>query len=159
MSQPGDRRIEEDIRGISSEVASARGLELVAAKLARAGNRWHIRLDIDRAGPVGVDLGDCQQVSEAVGAMLEERDLIPGRYVLEVSSPGIYRPIRTPDDVRRNRGRRVVVEMREPVEGRRSFRGVLLGLEDDCLRLHEDGGAEVRIPTAGILSARQEVAL
>jgi ribosome maturation factor RimP len=150
---------EGTLRRIGAAAAADLGLELVELKVGRAKKRFHLRLDVDRPGPTGVGIDDCKQLSNAVGRVLEEQDLIPGSYVLEVSSPGIDRPIRTADDVRRNVGRRVVVQTREPLEERTTFSGVLLGMEGDTLRLKEDDASdELRIPLDGIALARQDVA-
>ena len=104
----------------------------------------------------GLGLEDCQLVSKHMGTVLEEEDTIPGSYVLEVSSPGIDRPIRTDDDIRRNTGRRVRVETSEPIEGRQQFAGVLVGGEANWLELRGDDDSVVRIPRDRIQVARQE---
>ena len=101
-------------------------------------------------------LEDCERVSGALEAALDESGVVDDAYVLEVSSPGLDRPIRTDDDIRRNTGRAVVVETREPVDGRRSFRGVLLGADGDALRLREEEG-ETLLPRALIVKAHQEI--
>ena len=158
MTPGAGDRLESDVRAIGEDVVAGFGLELVKLTLARAKRGWRIRLDIDRAGPVGVGLDDCQRVSHEIGARLEEQDRIPGSYVLEVSSPGADRPIRTPDDVRRNTGRRVEIETREPVDGRRSFRGVLAGQDGPALLLRlDEGDTVVHIPLDRITLARQEL--
>lgn len=149
--------LEQEIRMLVAGLAAEQGLELVELRLRRTKNRWHVRVDIDRAGPRGVGLGECQQVSEALGEALEDRDLIPASYVLEVSSPGLDRPIVTPDDYRRNAGRRIVIETHEPVEGRREFRGLLIGREGEVVRLREQDGAEVELRVGQVRRARQEV--
>ncbi len=156
MDPRGHLQAVEAIREIASRIASEMGLELVDVVFRGAGKRWLVRLDIDRAGPVGVGIDDCQRLSIAVGAALEEADLIEHGYTLEVSSPGIDRPIRTADDVRRNTGRRVIAETAVPVHGRRSFRGILLGQEGDNYRLRQEDGTEVRIPVHEILKSQQD---
>jgi ribosome maturation factor RimP len=147
----------EQVRSLADPIATSLGLEIVRTTLGRAGQRWHLRVDIDRPGPAGVRLEDCETVSRLLESALDEADVLGGSYVLEVSSPGLDRPIVTDDDVRRNSGRRVVVETAEPVAGRRSFRGVLLGLEGGELRVEDDEGGEVRLPRARILKAHQEI--
>ncbi|MDX1389600.1 MAG: ribosome maturation factor RimP, partial [Acidobacteriota bacterium] len=134
------------------------GLEVVEVILRRQGRRSRIRIDIDRPGPGGVAIEDCRTVSRTIEGLLDDSDLIPGSYVLEVSSPGLDRPIRTDDDVRRNTGRRVVVTTREPVEGRTTFRGVLLGIDGNDLRLREDDAGEIAISRDGVAAAHQEIA-
>ena len=89
--------------------------------------------------------------------MLNATELIDQSYVLEVSSPGVDRPIVSEDDYRRNSGRRVVVETLEPIDGRSRFRGLLLGLADGWLRLATGGEDELRIPLVQVARARQDV--
>jgi ribosome maturation factor RimP len=148
--------IEEEIRELALPWVRDLGLEIVDAVFRRSGRRWHLRIDIDRPGPDGVRLEDCARVSGAVDRALEEAGIVENAYVLEVSSPGLDRPIRTDDDVRRNTGRSVVVETREPIDGRRRFQGVLLGADRDSLRLRE-GEGETRVPRSRIVKAHQEI--
>jgi ribosome maturation factor RimP len=148
----------EEIRTLVASAVEPLGLEVVDVIYRRQGRRSRLRIDIDRAGPGGVGIDDCRQASHAVETLLDRADLVNGSYVLEVSSPGLDRPIRSDDDVRRNTGRRVVVLTHEPVEGRTSFRGVLLGLVGNELRLREDDGNEILISRDGISRAHQEIA-
>jgi len=145
-----------ELERLAAKVVSDAGLELVELSLRGSSKKRVLRLDIDRAGPGGVGLEDCQHVSKHVGAALEETDLIQSTYVLEVSSPGIDRPIRTDDDIRRNAGRRVRIETTEPIEGRRMFAGVLVGGEADWLELRIDDEEVLKIPRDRIQMARQE---
>ncbi len=101
-------------------------------------------------------MSDCQQVSRALEAALDEADLLPSSYVLEVSSPGIDRPIRSEDDIRRNTGRQVVVTAADPEKGQRVYRGLLLGSDNGDLLLEMAENERVRIPIGGIVGARQE---
>ena len=150
--------IEDELRALATRLAAAEGLEVVEMRLRRAGRRWTVRLDIDRPGVPGVNIDDCQRVSRAIDAVLEERDSIPGSYTLEVSSPGIDRPIRTADDIRRNTGRKIVVETIDPEGARREFAGTLLGHEDGSLRLEEDTtGEEVRVAVETVTRAHQQL--
>ena len=149
--------VEQAVRCIADPVAAGLGLEIVDTAFHRRGHRWHLRLDVDRPGPAGVRLDDCVSLSRAVEAALDESDVVGDGYVLEVSSPGLDRPIRSDDDIRRNRGRSVVIETRETFEGRRKFQGVLLGGSEQTLDLRESTGDALRIPRALILVARQEI--
>src|SRR5262245_6074444 len=105
--------VEEAIRGLAAEAAGALGLEVVEATFHRSPGGGTLRVTIDRPGPSGVGIDDCQRFSGALERLLDERDPIEASYVLEVSSPGLDRPIQTDDDVRRNTGRRLEVEVRE----------------------------------------------
>lgn len=154
----GSRHAElmERLRRLVDECAQSAGTELVDLHLG-GGRRRLLRIDIDRAGPAGVGLEECQRVSNAVGQALETDDVIPGSFVLEVSSPGIDRPIRSDDDIRRNTGRRIIAETLEAIDGSRSFEGLLLGCDDGLLRLDTGGSEEVLIPVSNLSSARQSI--
>lgn len=130
-------------------------MELVQVDLERQRGGWFLRLYIDKPG--GVTLGDCQAVSEQMGAELDVQDLIEGAYTLEVSSPGLDRPLRSDDDFRRFIGKRVALSTFEPIEGRRHFVGRLQGFESGVARLIDDKEAEYAIPRQKISKARLEV--
>jgi ribosome maturation factor RimP len=150
--------IENELRALATRLAAEAGLEIVELRLRRAGRRWTVRLDIDRPGLPGVNIDDCQRLSRAIDAALDERDSVPGSYTLEVSSPGIDRPIRTPDDVRRNTGRKVVVETTDLEGGPRECAGTLLGQQDGDLRIEEDTtGKEVRVAVDTVTRAHQQL--
>ena len=119
--------IETRLRDFDPEV------ELITLERPTAGT---LRLFIDRAG--GVDLGLCEQVTNALRDLLES-------YSLEVSSPGIDRPLTKPEHFRRFLGRRVKVKTREAIEGQRNFTGTLAEADDDSVMVAGDGSA-VRIP-------------
>ncbi len=145
---------------VAARAADAEGLEMVELRVRGSGSRRVVRIDIDRAGPGSVTHDDCQRVSERMGRTLEEdEELLASSYVLEVSSPGIDRPILSADDIRRNTGRRVRVTTIEPIDGRREFQGTLLGSQDGCLLLSGEGNAALRLPLDDILQTRQEAGI
>ena len=144
------------LRELASEVAASQGLELVELNLHGPSSNRALRVDIDRAGPAGVNLDDCQRVSAALGAALDAADVIDARYVLQVSSPGLDRPLRTVDDFRRTTGRRLAVVTRVPTQGRTSFRGVLVGSSHESLRIVDDEVGEVALSLRDVESARQD---
>lgn len=148
----------EGLRRLAGRAAEEAGVELVDFALRGSSRRRTLRVDIDRAGPRGVDLDDCKRVSELLGAAIDdEEDLIEGSYVLEVSSPGVDRPIRSPEEIRRNTGRRVVVTTREPAGDRRTVRGLLAGQRDGALIVEDEERNEIEIPLENVETARQEV--
>lgn len=110
-----------------------------------------LRLYIDRADGVTVD--DCERVSRHVSAVLDVEDPIPGAYSLEVSSPGLDRPLRKPADFERFAGQRAKLELILPLDGRRRFSGTLAGLESDEILVDVDG-TRFRLPLAQIGKAR-----
>ena len=142
-----------EVRQITEPVLQSQGLELVDLQYQREAQGWVLRFTIDREG--GVTVEDCAEVSRELSAVLEARDPIGNPYVLEVSSPGLTRPLKRPEDFNKYRNHLVKVKTFEPVEGRRNFKGVLLGLEDDKVRLEMEGQA-YEIPFRGIAKANLE---
>ena len=101
--------------------------------------------------PMGVD--DCAALSRSISALLDVADPIASAYTLEVSSPGIDRPLVRPEDYDRFAGFEARIELNEPIDGRKRFRGRLLGRSDDKIRLAGDAG-EVRLPLAAVARAK-----
>ncbi len=150
--------LQSKLEEIVSPLCARRGLELVQVTLGAARGGGVLRILIDRprhdAKPgSGVDIDDCQGVSRDLSAILDEDpDLIPGSYRLEVSSPGLERPLVKEADYVRFEGREAALKTREPVEGRRSFQGVLAGFDSGNVRLRVGGGT-VAIPLEAISKA------
>ena len=142
-----------EVRQIVEPILQSQGMELVDLEYQREAQGWVLRFYIDRQG--GVTVEDCTEVSRELSAVLEVHDLIANRYILEVSSPGLTRPLKKPQDFNKYRNHLVKVKTFEPIEGRRNFRGILLGLEDDKVRLEMEGHA-FEIPFRGIAKANLE---
>jgi ribosome maturation factor RimP len=129
---------------------AAMGFELADLD-AHLGRRGLLRLYIDREGGVTVD--DCQRVSEQIGAFLDVEDPLPGSYVLEVSSPGFDRRLRTRTHFERFVGEQVRVELKDALDGRRNFTGRLTGLEGNEALLEVEGKVW-HLPLSDIAVAR-----
>jgi ribosome maturation factor RimP len=123
----------ERIRQMAERVANSEGLTLFDVELKGARASQLLRVYIDKPG--GVTHADCQLVSEQLSAMLDVEDPIPGRYVLEVSSPGLDRQLVKPRDYVYFTGRRARVVLREAVDAQQVYEGRLAGLESGRLRL------------------------
>lgn len=145
------------LQEITQRVVEETGLELVELSLRGSSRRRLLRVDIDRPGPQGVDIDDCKRISQVLGEVLENDELLEDSYVLEVSSPGIDRPIVSAADFRRNSGRRVVLRTREAIDGRQEWKGVLRGLEGEQIHLQDDEVGEVTIGVELVESTRQDV--
>jgi len=141
---------EELIELLEPEVV-ALGYELSDLEIRLGGGRGQLRLFIDHAD--GVGLGDCEKVSRQVSAILDVEDPIPGDYNLEVSSPGLDRKLVKEEHFDRFTGENIRVKLRRPVEGKRKYRGILLGREGDEIVIKGDE-AEVRIPLVEVDVAR-----
>ncbi|WP_188749310.1 ribosome maturation factor RimP [Marinobacterium zhoushanense] len=112
------------------------GLELWGVEFHSAGNKSLLRIYID--GPDGVTVDDCARVSHQVSGILDVEDPISEQYTLEVSSPGMDRPLYTLKQFEAYRGHRVQIKLRVPFEGRRNFKGLLNGVEGDEVLLIVD---------------------
>ena len=123
------KEIEEKVTKIVEPVLEDLGVELVDVEFKKEPMGWVLRLYLDKEG--GVDLNTCQEVSEAISPLLDAEDPIPTRYFLEISSPGIERPLKRKKDFKRFAGSKVFVSTYAPVEGRRKFKGVLKGAREE----------------------------
>ncbi|HRK95636.1 MAG TPA: ribosome maturation factor RimP [Rhodospirillales bacterium] len=112
-----------------------------------------VQIMVERVDQQGMTVDDCALVSRAVSALLDVEDVIPGAYTLEVSSPGIDRPLVSLDDYQRFAGFEAKVELSRPLEGRRRFRGLLKGASGDAVSLETPEGT-VALPFADIHRAK-----
>lgn len=129
------------------------GYELVrVAVLGR--ERPTVQVMADRADGAAIGVEDCETISRALGAILDVADLIPGTWTLEVSSPGIDRPLTRVKDWNRFAGHLARVEMAIPLDGRRRLSGVVLGADAGIARLRLDDGSEAALPLADIRRAK-----
>ena len=142
------------VEKVIERVTTREGLELVHWELVGPRNNLLLRIYIDKPG--GVNHGDCGTVSEQVGLLLDVEDSIPGRYTLEVSSPGIERGLYKPSDYERFAGNRVKLKAAELINNQRNFRGKLIGIEQNTVKLDADGIGEVEIPYDKIVKANIE---
>jgi len=144
------------VREVAQRVVSVRGFELTDVEVGRQKGSHVVRLFVDREG--GISLDDLQTVSEEVSAIFDVEDPIPGTYTLEVSSPGLDRPIRTEAEYRRFVGRLAKVSSYEPVDGRRHWLGRIVSCEEGVVALDLDKEETLaRVPLSRIAHARLEV--
>jgi ribosome maturation factor RimP len=155
--------IKGDVCGHVSDIAlpilESLGMELVDIEFARAGRDGVLRLFIDKEG--GVTLDDCADVSRELSAILDVEDVIPGHYSLEVSSPGLDRPLKKPADYERFVGCLVKVRTYEALPDdagnkRKTFIGQLLGLADGNVAMKLSEGPSASIPLEKIAKANLE---
>lgn len=117
------------VRSYSEELLASLGFELVDMEYLASDDRGALRLYIDK--PEGVTLDDCVNVSRQLGALLDVEDIIPFRYALEVSSPGLNRPLKRSKDFLAHCGKKIKVKTKMPVDGRRRFSGILQEYSDE----------------------------
>ena len=145
--------VREEVRLLAEPLAEEFGFELVDIEHAVQGRQRVVRVLLDKPG--GITLSDCSKFSRRLEDCLDMNQTITGSYQLEVSSPGIERPLKTLEAVTRFAGRRVNVTTHEPHEGRRHFEGELLGPDTlDRVGVRLDEGVEHRIAWSEVRSAR-----
>ena len=133
------------------ELVEERGLELVEFQNV-AGRRRALRIFID--GPQGVTVRDCAETSRQIARRLDAEDNMAGDYMLEVSSPGMNRPIHTPEHYRRFQGERLRVELKKPRDGRVSFEGRIESAEWDVVKIEMQDGKLLELTVDQIQAAR-----
>jgi len=152
----------EQVREMAARIAGSYGLEIFDVQFRREGQGMVLRVQIDRPGPAAtadesVSVEECAAVSRELSAALDVDDVLPGAYTLEVSSPGLDRPLRSADDYRRFAGRRAKLVMRVKVDGQGFFKGRLRGVDAGDVLIDGDDGRPHRVPLAVITRANLEV--
>lgn len=141
----------DELKQLLEPAIEGLGYELVDLELNVGRRDGLLRLFIDRLAGIGLD--DCETVSRHVSTLLDVEDPIPGHYNLEVSSPGLDRPLTKREHFERFAGEDVRIRLRVPIEGRRNFRGALTAVGGDSIDVEVDGQSH-RLPLANIASAR-----
>jgi ribosome maturation factor RimP len=154
--------IVSQVRSIANRVAASYGLEIFDVSFRREGPGMVLRVQIDRPGPAAtaeesVSVADCANVSRDLSAILDVDDVVAAAYTLEVSSPGLDRPLTRPDDYERFTGRFAKLVMREPVDGQKYFKGRLGGVEGGHVLIEGEDRRTHRVPLGIIARANLEV--
>jgi ribosome maturation factor RimP len=152
----------ERIREAASRVVESHGLEVFDVQLRRESTGWIVRVFIDRPGPSGtpedsVGVEDCAAVSRELSTILDVEEPLDRAYTLEVSSPGLDRPLRGARDFERFTGRAAKIVLDEPMDGQSAFAGRIRGLEDGMLVFEAEGRKLRRIALTNIKRARLDV--
>jgi ribosome maturation factor RimP len=152
----------EQVRTVAARVAASYGLDIFDVQFRREAAGMVLRIQIDRPGPAAtaedsVSVEDCAAVSRDLSAVLDVEDIVPTAYTLEVSSPGLDRPLRTADDFRRFAGRRAKLVMREAVDGQTFLKGRLGGVEGDRVIIDAEDRRRHQVPIGIITRANLEV--
>ena len=128
------------------------GCELWGIEKLQQGRQVVLKIYIESADGINVD--DCARVSRQVSAILDVEDPIPGEYMLEVSSPGVERRLFKPEHFNVCKGEKVQITLRQAFDGRRKFKGLLCGLEDEEVVIRVDDAQEIVLPMDSIERAR-----
>lgn len=136
-----DKKIQKIAWELAEPIVTEKGFELVDVEYVKEGAGWYLRVYIDKPG--GITIDDCQAVSEQLSDRLDRYDPIKQSYFLEVSSPGLERPLKTERDFERYKGEDVEVRTFEPINGSRVFEGKLAGLRNDDIVIMQENGEEM----------------
>jgi ribosome maturation factor RimP len=160
----GFTQLIDSIRSVAERVARSYGFEIFDVQYRRESSGWVLRIFLDvpwdgesPAGDASVSVEDCERVSRDVSAILDVEAEIGHHYTLEVSSPGLDRPLRDASDYRRFAGRMAKIVVSEAVDGQKHFEGRLKGLEQDSVVIETTPGKRQLIPLTLITRARLEV--
>ena len=154
--------IVDKVRAIAERVAAGYGLEVFDVQFRREEPGMVLRVRLDRPGPAAkeeesVSVGDCAKVSRDLSAIFDVDEIVPTAYTLEVSSPGLDRPLRGLDDYRRFTGRLAKIVMREKVDGQGFFRGTIAGVDGQDVLIDGDDRRTHHVPLDVITRANLEV--
>ena len=134
-------QIEKRTEELLAPILQEQDFELVDVEYVKEAGTWYLRAYIDKNGGITVD--DCELVSRALEKHLDEEDFIPEAYILEVSSPGLGRPLKKEKDYIRSIGRRLEIRTFRPVEHEKEFYGILQSYDDETVTILSDEGREM----------------
>jgi len=150
MSDKVTDKVTRLIEPLFKEQVALEQFELIDVEYKKEGNNWYLRIFIDKEN--GITLDECQIVSGYVGNLLDIHDPIPSSYFLEVSSPGIERPLQKKEDYDKYKGQLIKIKTYAPFEGKKEFVGILQDLLGEQVIL-EINKAELKIPLEKVASA------
>jgi len=143
---------EQKTEELVTPIIESNHFELVDVEYVKELGNWYLRIYIDKSGGITVD--DCEIVSRALGDKLDEKDFIEDAYILEVSSPGLGRPLKKEKDFERNLGAEVDVKTYKPIEKQKEFNGILEAYDKDSVTLRLDDENEMKLLRADIALIR-----
>ena len=153
----GSGRTEDIIKNMVLPVVEELNYELVDVEYTKEGSNWFLRIYIDKEDGISID--DCKNVSEKVSKLLDEKDPVEPSYFLEISSPGLNRPLKKESDFKKYKGENVQLKVYESINGRKEFEGVLEGLVDDIITIVDNGGGRLEFDRKKVAIVKRTVGL
>ena len=150
-----EKNSEKKVEELLIPIIEEKNLELVDIEFVKEGPNWYLRIYIDKENGVSID--DCEAVSKALEKKLDETDPIEQAYILEVSSPGIDRPLKKEKDFIKYAGEIVDIKLYKPFDGKKEYQGKLKGLQDKIITIVEENGNEISFTQKEIASIRLAV--
>lgn len=151
----GRKKVEEIVEELVLPITSKHQFELVDIEFKKEGSNWYLRVYIDK--PEGIALNDCELVSEGLSDILDQVDPIEQSYILEVSSPGIDRPLKRSEDFERFKDHKIEIKLYAPYKGKKKYIGNLKGLINDNIHIEGNDGERIEIPLKSTASVRLHV--
>lgn len=134
---------EQKTEAILQPIVDRYGFELVDVEYVKEGSNWYLRAYIDKDG--GIFVNDCELVHRELSDILDEQDFVEDSYILEVSSPGLLRPLKKEKDFKRSLSKEVEIRTFKKIEKRKEFRGVLTAYDDKTVTIIEDNDEELKL--------------
>ncbi len=154
MKKLNKKEIIKSVKSLGEPIISNLGYEMVDVEFIKEQNEYYLKIFIDKTG--GINLEDCQLVSETIGEKLDELDIIETSYYLEVSSPGLDRPIKTDQDIKRNLEKEVEVNLYKSINGKKHIEGILIDYDEKNVTLQVEEN-RMDIPRESISLMRQVI--
>ena len=134
---------EQKTEAILQPIVDRYGFELVDVEYVKEGSNWYLRAYIDKDG--GIFVNDCELVHRELSDILDEQDFVEDSYILEVSSPGLLRPLKKEKDFKRSLSKEVEIRTFKKIDKRKEFRGVLKAYDDKTVTIIEDNDEELKL--------------
>lgn len=150
-----EKNSEKKVETLLIPILEENNFDLADIEFVKEGPNWYLRIFIDKTGGVSID--DCEIVSRALETVLDEKDPIGQPYILEVSSPGIDRPLKKESDFVKYAGQIVDVKLYKPFEGSKEFQGQLIGLNEGVVTITNDEGKDYSFTRKDIAGIRLAV--
>lgn len=143
---------EQKAEAILTPIVESKGFELVDVEYVKEGGNWYLRAYIDKPGGIAVD--DCEVISRALSERLDEEDFIEEAYILEVSSPGLGRPLKKEKDFARSIGQEVEVRTYRAIDRQKEFTGILCAYDKDSITIETENEERMEFARGDIALVR-----
>ncbi|NLK20801.1 MAG: ribosome maturation factor RimP [Epulopiscium sp.] len=146
------QKVEHIVQSYLEPITKEHGFELVDLEYVKEGTNWYLRVFIDKEG--GITIDDCEIVSKELEQILDEEDPIDNAYILEVSSPGLDRPLKKESDFKRFKGDIVDIKLYKAFNKKKEYRGELQGLKDNIVTITDEDSHELNFDRDDIAMIR-----